>query len=1214
MHLRTFCLSIGLLLSCAPVLATPLPVSPQVLSSQLRIGHQDMAISTEDWQWLRHKAELKVGVSATESAPFSVEAQDSLYEGISADVTALVAQLLGLQVKVVAFANEQEASKALQAGRVDLISVHGSAAPRPDLLLSTPYAQDRLAVFRRSSERRQSPSDLAGLRVAITEEHSAELRQRYPRAVLRVYASHEKAIAAAAFGQADVYLDDLYSAYFLINRAFYNYVRFERFSDVRGGGYSYALQAGNTRLQRLVDAAIETIGEDQLRSLAKRWVGNSFIPGTEPVDLTAEQVRWIQRNPVVRLVINDDFAPGAYFDSDGMFSGAIADLLEVITLSTGLHFEVVSRSGGFPQTIEAVRQGKADLALMTASPEREEHLRFSRSLLNSPFVLLSSIDQQGKLENLIEKRVAVPTGHVAIAQLRKRYPEAEVIEAGGSLDAMNLLYQGKADAAMVALPAARYYIERLFRDKLVINQMLDLGPSTTNFAMRRSDVELQSIIDKVLQTIAPDELNAISNRWRSPPGMSGQTWVDYQRVINEIVAGAVVLLVLLLVWVFYLRRQIKARLKAERMLNDQLQFVETLTDCMPPPLYVRDIKGRMLSCNRSYLKSVGLSAEQVLNKTVRQLPKENFESLPDFHRNYLQAMRDDQTIESIHAISLQGREVWINHWVQPFRDSKGEIKGVICGWLDITEHRQLVQQLQEAKTLADDASRAKTSFLATMSHEIRTPMNAVIGILELALKRADSKPIDRASIEIAHTSAKSLLELIGDILDIARIESGRLNLSPKRANLRELVESVARVFEGLARQKRLNLILQIDSSINCEVLIDALRFKQILSNLVSNAIKFTEEGSITVSISGLLIDASLLTVNLSVEDTGVGISASDQERLFRPFVQAQRNVQHTEGTGLGLVICRSLCEMMGGRVHLTSTLGRGTRVEVQMRLQVLEHIEVDQVPALIQDIPRYRLQVLVVDDHRINRQVLHQQLSYLGHDVFEAENGQVAYERWCEQPFDIIITDCHMPVMSGADFTRAVRHAEQEQGLAATVIIGLTADAQPEEIELCIQAGMNDCLIKPLSLDELDARLLALQPEEAFDNPPLEHCPPEALISPPETTRLLDLGPLELLISSEPVKFRQILEELIKNNRRDCEQLHTLLKAQDTNKLGELAHRIKGAARVVKGEQVVESCRQLEAICLLAQVPAEELEHAGRQLEAAIRALNEALASSLMAG
>ncbi|WP_422419966.1 transporter substrate-binding domain-containing protein [Pseudomonas sp. GZD-222] len=1207
MYLRSFCLSVCLLLSSTQTVAASLPLAPQVLSSQLRIDRHDIAISTEDWHWLRHKAELKVGVSPNESAPFSVNAEDNQYEGISADATALVTQLLGLQVKVVAFTSEQEAQQALQAGSVDVISTHGSNTPRQDLLLSIPYARDRLALFKRSAEPRNSPADLTGVRVAITDEHSAELKKRFPRADFRVYADHDKAIAAAAFGQADVYLDDLYSAYYRINRSFYGFVRFERFTDLPVTGYSYALRADNTRLQRLINVAIGAIGEDQLRNLGKRWVGNSFIPSEQMLDLTVEQTRWIQRHPVVRLVINDDLAPGAYFDSNGVFSGGIADILEVITLSTGLHFEVISRSGGFPQIIEALHKGSADLALMTASPEREESLRFSRPLIAGPFVLLSSIDQQGKLGSLADKRVAIPSGHVAIQRLRKRYPEATVVEGGGSLDSMNLLYKGQVDAAVVSMPAARYYIERLFRDKLAINQVLDLGPANVNFAMRRSDVELQSIIDKVLQSIAPDELNAISNRWRSPPGMSGQTWVDYQRVIIEIVAGAAVLLLLSLVWVVYLRRQIKARTKAERMLNDQLQFVETLTDSMPPPLYVRDLKGRMLSCNRSYLKSVGLSAEQVLGKTVRQLPKENFESLPDFHRNYLQAMRDGQTIESVHAIQLQGREVWINHWVQPFQDSQGETKGVICGWLDITEHRQMVEQLQEAKNLADDASRAKTSFLATMSHEIRTPMNAVIGILELALKRADSKPIDRASIEIAHTSAKSLLELIGDILDIARIESGRLSLSPKRANLRELVESVARVFEGLARQKRLSLILDIDSSINCDVLIDALRFKQILSNLISNAIKFTEEGSIKISISGLLIDASLLNVSLSVEDTGVGISPSDQQRLFRPFVQAQRNVQRTEGTGLGLVICRSLCEMMGGRVTLTSTLGRGTRIDVEMRLQVLEHIDVPQVPALIQARPRYQLQVLVVDDHRINRQVLREQLSFLGHEVCEAENGQVAYERWSEQPFDIIITDCHMPVMNGVDLTLAIRKTEQEQGLEATVIIGLTADAQPEEIDLCIQAGMIDCLIKPIGLDELDARLLALQPGYEADTPEHVHVPSEPLMLAPETLRLVDLGPLELLISSEPVKFRQILNELINNNRKDCLALKALLQQGDTDKLSQLAHRIKGAAKVVKGEQLVERCRQLEAACLDPQVSFAQLEHAVAQVEAAIGALEEAL-------
>ncbi|KJK14904.1 transporter substrate-binding domain-containing protein [Pseudomonas sp. 2(2015)] len=1208
MRLRFLWLSICLLLNSAPLVSAAGPLASQVLSSQLRVDHHDMMISTEDWSWLRHKAELKVGVSATESAPFSINAEDNLYEGISADVTAMVAQLLGLQVKIVAFANEKDAIQALQAGSVDVISIHGSLRPRKDLLFSAPYARDRLALFKRNVEPRHSPIDLAGLRVAISEEHSRELIQRFPRADFRVYADHDKAVAAAAFGQADVYLDDLYSAYYLLNRAFYGYLHFERFTDLDVGGYTYALQLDNTRLQRLINVAIKAIGEDQLRNTAKRWIGNGFIPSEAPLALTTEQSRWIQRHPVVRLVINDDLAPGAYFDSSGVFSGGVADILEVITLSTGLHFQVISRSGGFPQIIEALHKGEADLALMTASPEREETLRFSRPFLASPFVLLSTVDEQGKLGNLVDKRVAIPTGHVAIQQLRKRYPEAVVVEAGGSLDTMNWLYEGKADAAVVAMPAARYYIERLFRDKLAINLVLDLGPATVNFAMRRSDFELQSIIDQVFQSVAPDEINAIANRWRSPPGMSGQTWVDYERRITEIVVGASLLLLLSLVWVFYLLRQIRARLKAERMLNDQLQFVETLTDCMPPPLYVRDLKGRMLSCNRSYLKSVGLRAEQVLNKTVRQLPKENFESLPDFHRNYVKAMRDGQTIESVHAIQLQGRETWINHWVQPFQDSKGEIKGVICGWLDITEHRQLVEQLREAKAHADDASRAKTSFLATMSHEIRTPMNAVIGILELALKRAETQPIDRASIEIAHTSAKSLLELIGDILDIARIESGRLSLSPKRANLRELIESVARVFEGLARQKRLPLILDIDSSINCDVLVDALRFKQILSNLISNAIKFTEEGSIKISISGFLVDASLLNVHLSVEDTGVGISPNDQQRLFRPFVQAQRNVQQTEGTGLGLVICRSLCEMMGGRVELASTLGRGTRVDVEMRLQVLERIAVSPVPALIQIRHRQRLQVLVVDDHRINRQVLHEQLNYLGHDATEAENGQEAYKRWSEQPFDIIITDCHMPIMNGADFTREIRKAEQEQGLESTVIIGLTADAQPEEIEQCIQAGMNDCLIKPIALDELDARLLALHQDREIESA----CPSPALpLMAPESLRLVDLAPLELLIDNDRVKFREILKELIKNNRRDSQSLRALFHNGETDKLGELAHRIKGAARVVKGEQLVESCRRMEAACADPEASSEQLDQAVNEVEVAIIELERALAAFL---
>ena len=1202
MYLRLFWLALCTLSWSAFAGAAVQPLAPQTLSSQLRIVRQDMGISTQDWHWLRHKAELRVGVSPDESAPFSVNDQSNQYEGISADVTALVAQLLVLKIKIVPFANAVDAEQALQSGSIDVITRHGSSESNQGLIFSRPYARDRLAIFKRSAQSDNSSADLADLRVAITAEHLPALQQRYPQADLKIYTHHEQAIAAAAFGQADVYVDDLYSAYYQINRSFYGYMRFERFSDLPNSGYGYALRPDNTQLQRLINVAIGAIGSDRINSLTKRWVGNSFIPDEEPIGLTSQQLRWIERHPVARMVINDDMAPGAFFDSNGLFSGGVADLLEVITLSTGLQFEVISRSGGYPQIIEALLKGEADLALMTASPAREEYLRFSRPVISGPFVLLSKADQRGKLDNLAGKRVAIPSGHVAIPQLRKTNPNAIIIEAGGTLDAMNLLYEDKADAAVTALPAARYYVERLFRDKLIINHVLDLGPSTVNFTLRRSDAELQSIIDKVLLNLSPDEISAIANRWRSPPGMSGQTWVDYERVIRQVVLGAALLLLLTLVWVLYLRRQIKGRLKAERMLNDQLQFVEALTDSMPPPLYVCDINGLILSCNRSFLKSIGLNKEQVLGKSVHELPAEHIKSPAELNQNFHQALHDGQTIESVQNIELQGKAVSVSHWVQPFHDSQGIIKGTLCGWLDITEHRQLVEQLIEAKSQADSANRAKSSFLATMSHEIRTPMNAVIGILELALKRANGEPIDRTSIEIAHTSARSLLELIGDILDIARIESGRLSLSPNRANLRELVESVARVFEGLARQKRLRLILEIDSSINCDVLVDALRFKQILSNLISNAIKFTEEGTVKVCIVGAMIDSSLLNVSLSVEDTGVGISSIDQQQLFRPFAQVQRNVQNTEGTGLGLVICRSLCEMMGGQLSMNSALGRGTQINIELRVQVLERISTKPLLAPPQPRQRYGLQVLVVDDHQVNRQVLSQQLKYLGHDVTEAENGQQAYECWSQHAFDVVITDCHMPVMNGAELTRVIRRKEQDNALEATVIIGLTADAQPEELELCIHAGMNDCLIKPISIDELDAHLLEHHQPDEVEQPATGQ-----LLVVSDSVQLLDLGPLELLISSEPLKIQLILDELIKSNRKDCQLMCALLQAGEVNKLAELAHRIKGAARVVKGEHLVQCCRRLEAACLDPQVPLERLTELVTQVKIAIGTLEQAL-------
>lgn len=264
-------------------------------------------------------------------------------------------------------------------------------------------------------------------------------------------------------------------------------------------------------------------------------------------------------------------------------------------------------------------------------------------------------------------------------------------------------------------------------------------------------------------------------------------------------------------------------------------------------------------------------------------------------------------------LHLKDRDLTIYHWILPYRDSLGEMQGIIGGWIDISERRNLVQDLRLAKQQADDANRAKSTFLATISHEIRTPMNALIGMLELALKRAEQGKLDRPALEVAHHSANDLLGLIGDILDIARIESGQMSLAPEPVDLAALVESVGRVFDGLARHKGLVLDVVIAREARCHALLDPLRFKQVLSNLVSNAIKFTEQGQVRITVK-LRTDGepTLPVLDLEVRDSGIGIHEKDLQRLFSPFVQANPYSDGARaGTGLGLVISRDLCAMMG---------------------------------------------------------------------------------------------------------------------------------------------------------------------------------------------------------------------------------------------------------------------------------------------------------------
>ncbi|MBM7060274.1 response regulator [Pseudomonas sp. UL073] len=629
-------------------------------------------------------------------------------------------------------------------------------------------------------------------------------------------------------------------------------------------------------------------------------------------------------------------------------------------------------------------------------------------------------------------------------------------------------------------------------------------------------------------------------------------------------ALGVLALALILVWNWRLRREVRKRQAVERALSDQLAFQQALFDGIPQPVYVRDREGRLVSANRSLCEALQTTREQLLGKRIVDANWFSPADAQRYQQRYLDALASEQPQFADLQLQIGGRSIEVYAWLVPNRDSSGAVTGMVGGWVDVTERHRLLEALRIAKEQADQASQAKSTFLATMSHEIRTPISAVIGMLELTLRRAEEGVWEREPIEVAYESANSLLALLGDILDIAKIEAGRFSLAPERGNPGKLASSVVKVFAGLARDKQLGLELDVQAEAATDVLIDPLRFKQILGNLISNAIKFTETGGVRVALRVDADDAENLHLQVQVRDSGIGISAAAQRLLFESFMQVREPGQASRGgTGLGLAICRALAEMMGGRIELSSQPGQGTEVTVHLtfpRLPALPAATADTTPADVPSLAPRRLSVLIADDHAPNRLLLAQQLGYLGHRTQTATDGAQALELWRQEHFDLLITDCNMPRLSGYALAQEVRRLEQGCGQPACTIFGCTANAQAEELLRCQQAGMDDCLFKPVSLDRLRKRL-------------------EALALPVVPPAVCRLGALDALTGGDRTITRELLQGSLRANRADLATALELVDDGDWPALAAQAHKIKGGARLLNADELVALCEALEAAC-----------------------------------
>ncbi len=388
-----------------------------------------------------------------------------------------------------------------------------------------------------------------------------------------------------------------------------------------------------------------------------------------------------------------------------------------------------------------------------------------------------------------------------------------------------------------------------------------------------------------------------------------------------------------------------------------------------------------------------------------------------------------------------------------------------------------MRELEAARDRAEAANIAKSQFLANMSHEIRTPLNGVLGMAQV-LGRSDLAPADREKVAVIRDSGEALLCLLNDILDLSKIEAGRMELDPKPFDLDETVAGATRGFAALACQKGIRFLVEVEPAAQGVWMGDAGRIRQVLANLVSNAVKFTAAGEVRVGVrrtpEGLAC---------TVSDTGVGIAPDLVARLFQRFSQVDPTAtRRYGGSGLGLAISRQFVELMGGKIAVTSVEGRGSAFTFDLPLEWLRASAPPTAETAAAEPVLTPSRILAAEDNATNRLLLRAMLAPLGADLVFAEDGRQAVDALAEGRFDVVLMDVQMPVMNGVDAARAIRALEAERGLRRTPILAVSANVMPGQVQDYMAAGMDGVVAKPIELGGLIAAIEAvLQPEERKD-------------------------------------------------------------------------------------------------------------------------------------
>ena len=1019
-------------------------------------------LTDEEKRWIVEHPLVQVGGGA-DWAPFDFLSSAGKYAGISNDYLNLITKKTGLTFNVV-IDKWSDSLKKMQNGELDFLTTVYYTKERTEFLdFTEPYFEMLDYFFVRDNLNVKTMDDLNGKIVAIPYGYAYNelLKKEFPLIKIINYDTLSECVDALLEKKADILFDTYVTlSYNLYKDGISSITPFKSYRRHDTVKLYMATAKNKPILLSIVEKAFHQITEEEKQSIYNRWLGYKERSNVSSITLSKIEKQWIQDNPIINYS-EINWEPMSIIKNDTMV-GVMNEYLKKITQETGLTFKY-KKASSWPNVIELFKEKEIDIIPGIGASDFEAKLGLTSEVYaNFPFVLVTKNSESfiGNIDELEGKTVAVPKYWTSYNYLLEQKPKIKVIATKNVYEALNLVKNDKAYAFLGHMAIGMHYVGSYYPNTLHISGKVSYD-FNHKFLLQRDNPILLGIINKVIASMSEKEHIDIKTKWLHVEVKTAQDYTLFFQI-------AFVLVVLIL-GTAYWNRKLTDEIKEREIIEFALQiekdnFKVLFEKVLDGNLIIQD--GKFITCNRAAMEMFGLNTiDELLESTPEKwsphLQPDGTLSSTKAEKMILSCLRNGSNrFEWIHK-DIYNKEFWVDVRLTTITYEGNE--AIYAVLRDISEQKDLEKDLKKAKETAELANKSKSEFLANMSHEIRTPMNAIIGFTEL-LNEQLREPRLKAYTKTIQSASSSLLTLINDILDLSKIEAGKLQINKVSTDVYNLANEISSVFMMSTQNKDLDLLLDIDNSIPKSLLLDEVRVRQILFNLIGNAVKFTNEGFIKLSIKAFNVDEHLskLDLELSVEDSGIGIPNTQVQKIFNEFEQTDgQDNRKFGGTGLGLSISKRLCEMMDGKIDVHSKEGVGTTFTVHLfnidiSSILSEHkVEIEKNENS-KNIIFKKAKVLVVDDIEDNRELIVKNFEATEIEIITANDGLEAIEEFKKESPDLILMDIRMPNMDGYEAAFEIKK------LSDIPIVALTASVMQDDYERSKRKYFDGFLRKPV--------------------------------------------------------------------------------------------------------------------------------------------------------